>query len=109
MSHGNVGELRYDWSVSEIDRIYTLPLPDLIFQAQTVHRRHHNADEVQGCTLLSIKTGGCPEDCAYCPQSARYETGIERAPLVMVKETLAAARLARDQGASRFCMGAAWR
>jgi biotin synthase len=101
--------LRHDWTVSEIASIYTAPLPDLIFRAQTVHRQYHRADEVQGCMLLSIKTGGCPEDCAYCPQSARYETGVARQDLLSVAETLASARSARDQGATRFCMGAAWR
>ena len=109
MSYNDADGPRYDWSVSEIEELYTLPLPELIYRAQTVHHRHHDASEVQGCTLLSIKTGGCPEDCFYCPQSGRYETGIERTPLVMVEETLAAAREAREQGASRFCMGAAWR
>jgi biotin synthase len=101
--------LRHDWSIHEIESIYTAPLPDLIFRAQTVHREHHRADEVQGCMLLSIKTGGCPEDCAYCPQSARYDTGLERQDLLTVEQTLAAARSAREQGATRFCMGAAWR
>ncbi len=101
--------LRHDWTIPEIESIYTAPLPDLIFRAQTVHRQHHRADEVQGCMLLSIKTGGCPEDCAYCPQSARYDTGVERQDLLSVEETLAAARAAREQGATRFCMGAAWR
>jgi biotin synthase len=102
-------ELRHDWTVGEIEIIYNLPLPDLIFQAQTSHRRHHNPAEVQGCTLLSIKTGGCPEDCAYCPQSARYQTGVTRHTLMSIDETLDAARQAREQGATRFCMGAAWR
>ncbi len=101
--------LRHDWTIQEIESIYTAPLPDLIFRAQTVHREHHRADEVQGCMLLSIKTGGCPEDCAYCPQSARYDTGVERQDLLSVEETLAAARSAQEQGATRFCMGAAWR
>jgi biotin synthase len=101
--------IRYDWTIQEIESIYTAPLPDLIFRAQTVHREHHRADEVQGCMLLSIKTGGCPEDCAYCPQSARYDTGVERQELLTVEEALAAARSAREQGATRFCMGAAWR
>jgi biotin synthase len=100
---------RYDWSVSEIDAIYTSPLPDLVFRAQTVHREHHRADEVQGCILLSIKTGGCPEDCAYCPQSARYRTNVARTDLVSVEELTDAATRAREQGATRFCMGAAWR
>jgi len=101
--------IRHDWTIQEIESIYSAPLPDLIFRAQTVHREHHRADEVQGCMLLSIKTGGCPEDCAYCPQSARYDTGVERQDLLTVEETLAAARSAREQGATRFCMGAAWR
>ena len=101
--------LRHDWTIQEIESIYSAPLPDLIFRAQTVHREHHRADEVQGCMLLSIKTGGCPEDCAYCPQSARYDTGVGRQDLLTVEETLAAAQSAREQGATRFCMGAAWR
>src|ERR1700689_4480355 len=101
--------IRHDWNTQEIEAVYTAALPDLIFRAQTVHRRHHRADEVQGCMLLSIKTGGCPEDCAYCPQSARYDTGVERQDLLSVEQTLAAARSAREQGATRFCMGAAWR
>src|SRR5271168_5054652 len=104
-----VTALRHDWTLPEIDAIYTAPLPDLIYRAQTVHRMYHRADEVQGCMLLSIKTGGCPEDCAYCPQSARYDTGVERQDLLTVEQTLAAARSAREQGATRFCMGAAWR
>jgi biotin synthase len=81
----------------------------LIFRAQTVHRAHHRTDEVQGCVLLSIKTGGCPEDCAYCPQSAHYKTGVEREGLVSVEAALEAAGNAKTQGATRFCMGAAWR
>ncbi len=101
--------LRHDWTLQEIESIYTAPLPDLVFRAQTEHRAHHRADEVQGCILLSIKTGGCPEDCGYCPQSARYDTGVGRQDLLSVDETMAAARRARDQGATRFCMGAAWR
>jgi biotin synthase len=102
-------ELRYDWALTEIESIYALPLPELIFRAQLAHRAHHRNDEVQGCVLLSVKTGGCPEDCAYCPQSAHYETGLDANPLLEVTETLAAARKAREQGATRFCMGAAWR
>jgi biotin synthase len=101
--------LRHDWTLREIESIYTSPLPDLIFRAQTVHRAHHNPREVQGCMLLSIKTGGCPEDCAYCPQSARYDTEVGRQDLMSVDDTLEAARQARAQGATRFCMGAAWR
>jgi biotin synthase len=101
--------MRHDWSVSEIESIYTAPLPDLVFRAQTVHRAHHPANEVQGCMLLSIKTGGCPEDCAYCPQSAHYKTDVGRTELVSLAEMTVAATRARDQGATRFCMGAAWR
>jgi biotin synthase len=101
--------LRHDWSIPEIEAIYTLPLPDLIFRAQTVHREHHRADEVQGCMLLSIKTGGCPEDCAYCPQSAHHKTEVTRTDLVGLDELTDAATRAREQGATRFCMGAAWR
>src|SRR5262245_26117482 len=102
-------ELRYDWTASEIEGIYELPLPELIFRAQVAHRKHHKSDEVQGCVLLSIKTGGCPEDCAYCPQSAHYDTGVGAEALVDVKEALSAAAIAKAQGATRFCMGAAWR
>ena len=101
--------LRHDWTLSDIESIYAAPLSDLIFQAQSAHRAFHSADEVQGCVLLSIKTGGCPEDCAYCPQSARYDTGVERAELVSLDEMTEAARRAGAQGATRFCMGAAWR
>lgn len=102
-------KLRYDWTVAEIEVLLTLPLPELIFRAQSVHRAHHPPDEIQGCALLSIKTGGCPEDCAYCPQSARYQTGVAPAGLLTVEETLQAAEHACRQGATRFCMGAAWR
>jgi biotin synthase len=101
--------LRHDWSIADIEAIYTAPLPDLIFRAQTVHRAHHRADEVQGCMLLSIKTGGCPEDCAYCPQSAHHKTDVTRTDLVSLDELTDAATRAREQGATRFCMGAAWR
>lgn len=107
--HAPLTELRFDWTSQEIEAIYNLPLPELIFRAQTIHRHHHNPEEIQGCTLLSIKTGGCPEDCAYCPQSAHYQTGVARQALLDIDETLAAAARARDQGATRFCMGAAWR
>lgn len=102
-------ELRYEWTAPEIESIYSLPLPELIFQAQLSHRRFHRADEIQGCVLLSVKTGGCPEDCAYCPQSARYDTGTEASPMLSVEETISAASRAREDGATRFCMGAAWR
>jgi biotin synthase len=101
--------LRHDWTVEEIAAVYGAPLPDLIFRAQLAHRAYHHPDEVQGCMLLSIKTGGCPEDCAYCPQSAHYQTGVERTDLVSLEELTEAASRARAQGATRFCMGAAWR
>jgi biotin synthase len=109
MQASNTTDFRHDWRIDEIEAIYTSPLPDLIFRAQSIHRNYHAADEVQGCMLLSIKTGGCPEDCAYCPQSAHYETGVERQPLMSASDTLEKARLAQQQGATRFCMGAAWR
>jgi biotin synthase len=102
-------EIRHDWSVAEIEAIYGSPLPDLVYGAQTVHRAHHRSDEVQGCMLLSIKTGGCPEDCAYCPQSAHYQTGVGRTDLVSLDDLTVAATRAREHGATRFCMGAAWR
>jgi biotin synthase len=100
--------LRHDWSIAEIESIYTAPLLDLLLRAQQAHRTFHLPNEVQGCVLLSIKTGACPEDCAYCPQSARYDTDVTAAPLLDVGQTLEAAARAREQGASRFCMGAAW-
>ncbi|MBC7798615.1 MAG: biotin synthase BioB [Pyrinomonadaceae bacterium] len=101
--------IRNDWTIPEIKDIYTLPLPELFFQAQTVHREFHRNDAIQGCQLLSIKTGGCPEDCAYCPQSAHYKTGLERESLLSVSQALTAAQNAKNSGATRFCMGAAWR
>ncbi len=101
--------IRNDWTVPEIEAIYTAPLPDLVFRAQAAHRAYHRSDEVQGCMLLSIKTGGCPEDCAYCPQSAHYHTNVTRTDLVSLDELTEAATRAREQGATRFCMGAAWR
>src|SRR5690349_7852510 len=100
---------RHDWTLQEIEKIYTTPLLELVFEAQRIHREHHRANEVQGCMLLSIKTGGCPEDCAYCSQSAHHDSGVARRELMDVDETLAAARRARAEGATRFCMGAAWR
>lgn len=102
-------EARHDWAIPEIEAIYTSPLLELVFEAQRVHREYHRANEVQGCMLLSIKTGGCPEDCGYCSQSAHHDTGVARQELVSVEETLAAARRAQASGATRFCMGAAWR
>jgi biotin synthase len=101
--------IRHDWTHDEIRHLYGLPLPELIFQAQLVHREFHRPDEVQLCRLLSIKTGGCPEDCAYCAQSAHYQTGVGREPLMNPRDVLAAANRAKAEGATRFCMGAAWR
>jgi len=101
--------LRHDWTREEVRSIYNQPLLELVFQAQQVHRRFHNPQEVQCCRLLSIKTGGCPEDCGYCPQSAHYETGVERQNLLDVDDVLARARQAKSEGSTRFCMGAAWR
>lgn len=101
--------IRHDWTPREIQDIYSLPLPELIFQAQTVHREFHRAEEVQLCRLLSIKTGGCPEDCAYCPQSAHYQTGVTRQELLNHETVVSAAKRAKADGATRFCMGAAWR
>jgi len=102
-------ELRHDWTVDEVVALFDLPFNDLLFRAQTVHRRYFAANEVQISTLLSIKTGACPEDCAYCPQSAHYDTGLEVERLLDVDAVLDAARQAKAGGASRFCMGAAWR
>lgn len=97
------------WPVAGIAALFELPFSDLMFRAQTVHREHFDPNAMQVSTLLSIKTGGCSEDCGYCPQSARYHTGIENEDLLQLDEVVAAARAARDSGASRFCMGAAWR
>jgi len=104
-----LGTVRHDWTREEVRVLFTLPFPELIFQAQRVHRMHFEPGEVQISTLLSIKTGGCPEDCAYCPQSARYETGVKAEKLMSLDTVLAEARAAKAAGAGRFCMGAAWR
>jgi biotin synthase len=101
--------IRHDWTRQEIGALFDLPFPELMFRAQTAHRQHFDPTEVQISTLLSIKTGGCPEDCAYCPQSARYDTGIRAEKLMALDTVLAEARAAKSAGASRFCMGAAWR
>ena len=103
------GEARTDWTLDEVRALYTAPFADLMHAAQTVHRQNFNPNQVQISTLLSVKTGGCPEDCGYCPQSIRYEAGVENEPLMELNDVLANARAARDQGATRFCMGAAWR
>jgi biotin synthase len=101
--------IRHDWTRAEIGGLFDLPFPELMFRAQTAHRQHFDPTEVQISTLMSIKTGGCPEDCAYCPQSARYDTGVRAEKLMPLETVLAEARAAKSAGASRFCMGAAWR
>ena len=101
--------VRHDWTRAEIRDLFALPFPDLMFRAQSVHRANFDPAEVQVSTLLSIKTGGCPEDCAYCPQSAKYDTGVKAEKLMSLDVVLAEAKAAKDAGASRFCMGAAWR
>lgn len=101
--------IRHDWTTERVEALYHLPLTELLFRAQSLHREYHDPDTVQRCTLLSIKTGGCPEDCAYCPQSARYNTGVKREELMSDDAVMAAARDARANGSTRFCMGAAWR
>ena len=97
------------WRLDEVEALFALPFPDLLFRAQQTHRAHHRADAVQLSTLISIKTGGCPEDCAYCPQAKRYHTGVAEQALLDVETVVSAARTAKAQGATRFCMGAAWR
>ncbi|MDJ1502899.1 biotin synthase BioB [Xanthocytophaga agilis] len=101
--------IRNDWTREEIAEIFNSPILDLIYRAGTVHRQHHDPQEVQVCTLLSVKTGGCPEDCAYCPQAARYQTNVKVHRLLEVEEVLETAQRAKDNGSTRFCMGAAWR
>jgi biotin synthase len=101
--------IRNNWTLSEIKEIYETPLLDLIFKAATIHREYNAIGEVQVCTLLSIKTGGCPEDCAYCPQAARYNTGVDVQALMKKEEVLEYASKAKAAGSTRFCMGAAWR
>lgn len=102
-------DVRHDWSVDEITALFDLPFSDLLHKAQTVHRRHFDANRVQMSRLLSIKTGGCPEDCKYCPQSSHYETDLTAEKLMDVTSVLDEAKQAKDGGATRFCMGAAWR
>lgn len=103
------GDIRHDWTREEARAIYSQPFPSLIFQAQTLHQRYFDPTEVQRSTLLSVKTGGCPENCAYCPQSAHYNTGVERHPLLPPEVVRAKALQAKEAGSTRFCMGAAWR
>ncbi|MFC3286340.1 biotin synthase BioB [Litchfieldella rifensis] len=102
-------DLRHDWTLAEIEALLSLPFNDLLFRAQQIHRRHFDANAVQVSTLLSIKTGACPEDCKYCPQSGHYNTGLGKEKLLEIEKVVAQAQAAKDAGASRFCMGAAWR
>src|SRR5690606_3087431 len=100
---------RHDWTLQEARELFNLPFNDLLFRAQSIHREHFDPNEVQVSTLLSIKTGACPEDCKYCPQSGHYNTGLQKEKLMEVERVVEQARAARDSGASRFCMGAAWK
>lgn len=102
-------EIRNDWTKSEIAQIYHIPLLELVFRAAEIHRKYQTPNEIQVCTLLSIKTGGCPEDCAYCPQAARYHTDVTVHKLMGVDEVIESAKKAKEAGSTRFCMGAAWR
>jgi len=104
-----LGQVRTDWTLEEVQTLFALPFADLLFHAQRVHRAHFDPNAVQVSTLLSIKTGACPEDCAYCPQSIRYDTGVEREELMQLEDVLEKARIAKTNGATRFCMGAAYR
>jgi biotin synthase len=101
--------VRHDWTRQEVQAIYRTPLPELLFRAQTVHRQFHDPDRIQTCQLISIKTGGCPEDCGYCPQSAHYNAGVERQGLMDPQYVIGVAQEAAERGVTRFCMGAAWR
>lgn len=101
--------VRNDWKIEEVSKIYDTPLLNLIFQAASIHHQFHKAEDIQQCTLLSIKTGACPEDCSYCPQSSRYKTDVQSEPLLNVESVLESARIAKEAGSTRFCMGAAWR
>jgi len=105
----SIGDTSSDWLRKDVEALFALPFNDLLFYAQSVHRQNFNANEVQVSTLCSIKTGACPEDCAYCPQSARYDTGLEKERLMAVNAVIDEAKVAKEAGATRFCMGAAWR
>lgn len=104
-----MGEIRNDWTKAEVAEIFNLPIMELMYRASVVHRKFQATGEVQVCTLLSVKTGGCPEDCAYCPQASRYHTEVERHNLLEYDEVLTKALIAKENGSTRFCMGAAWR
>src|SRR6185312_12257624 len=102
-------EPRHDWALDEVRELFKTPLMELVFQAVSVHRQFHDPGEVQVCKLISIKTGGCPEDCSYCSQSSRYETEVKASPLMPKEQVLEIAQKAKDNGVTRVCMGAAWR
>ena len=104
-----MAEVRHDWKKEEVLALYNKPLMELLYEAATVHRLHHDPNTVQVSTLLSIKTGGCSEDCGYCPQAARYHTGVKGNDLMSVRQVKAQALRAKESGSSRVCMGAAWR
>ena len=104
-----INEIRHNWQTQEVLSLMSQPLNDLLFQAQTIHRKYFDANTVQLSTLLNIKQGGCPEDCAYCPQSVRYETDVDAEAMLSLDKVKDAAEKARQEGATRFCMGAAWR
>jgi biotin synthase len=108
-SHSRHDPTRHDWTRQEVGEIYRTALPELIFRAQTIHREFHAADRIQTCQLISIKTGGCPEDCGYCPQSAHYDAGVDRQGLMDPQHVISVAKEAAERGVTRFCMGAAWR
>jgi biotin synthase len=108
-SERDLAVVRHDWTRAEVRALFELPFPELIFRAQRIHRLHFDPTEVQISTLISIKTGGCPEDCAYCPQSSHYQTSVKAEKLMRLDAVVAEARAAKNAGASRFCMGAAWR
>jgi biotin synthase len=107
--HTRHDQTRHNWTRQEVGAIYRTAVPELIFRAQTIHRQFHDADRIQTCQLISIKTGGCPEDCAYCPQSAHYDAGVDRQGLMEPQHVIGVAKAAAERGVTRFCMGAAWR
>lgn len=109
MAINPAAEIRHDWSLKELEALFELPFSDLMFRAQTVHRQYHDPNAVQISTLLSIKTGACPEDCKYCSQSGHHNTGLEKEKLIAIERVVQEAKAAQEKGASRFCMGAAWR
>ena len=106
---GAGGEIRHNWTIADVNALFEMPFNDLLFKAQTIHRQYFDPNQVQVSTLLSIKTGACPEDCKYCPQSARYDTGLEKERLMEIEKVIQRAREAKAAGSTRFCMGAAWR